>query len=178
MWLVLVKPSGWVLDKLFIRSSNALLSMLAISCRRIQSQASSLGYPSARPSFSFIHTVGLHSALISLVPYKLSEKVSAMLSYILCFLAALLVHELGHCVAAFGCNVTVSEFGFGWGRKLCSLRIRGVDFIIRVLPVGAYIRLNLDELQERQVDQQVTVLLAGIIANLVAGVVTGGTHFS
>jgi len=101
-----------------------------------------------------------------------------MLSYILCFLAALLVHELGHCVAAFGCNVTVSEFGFGWGRKLCSLRIRGVDFIIRVLPVGAYIRLNLDELQERPVDQQVTVLLAGIIANLVAGVVTGGTHFS
>ncbi len=101
-----------------------------------------------------------------------------MLSYILCFLAALLVHELGHCVAAFGCNVTVSEFGFGWGRKLCSLRIRGVEFIIRVLPVGAYIRLNLDELQERPVDQQVTVLLAGIIANLVAGVVTGGTHFS
>jgi len=101
-----------------------------------------------------------------------------MLSYILCFLAALLVHELGHCIAAFGCNVTVSEFGFGWGRKLCSLRIRGVDFIIRVLPVGAYIRLNLDELQERPVDQQVTVLLAGIIANLVAGVVTGGTHFS
>ncbi len=101
-----------------------------------------------------------------------------MLSYILCFLAALLVHELGHCVAAFGCNVTVSEFGFGWGRKLCSLRIRGVDFIIRVLPVGAYVRLNLDELQERPVDQQVTVLLAGIIANLVAGVVTGGTHFS
>ena len=72
----------------------------------------------------------------------------------------------------------MSEFGFGWGRKLCSLRIRGVDFIIRALPVGAYIRLNLDELQERPVDQQVTVLLAGIIANLVAGVVTGGTHFS
>ncbi len=101
-----------------------------------------------------------------------------MLSYILCFLAALLVHELGHCVAAFGCNVTVSEFGFGWGRRLFGLRIRGVDFVIRVLPVGAYIRLNLDELQERPVDQQVTVLLAGIIANLVAGVVTGGTHFS
>jgi Zn-dependent protease len=101
-----------------------------------------------------------------------------MLSYILCFLIALLVHELGHCIAALGCNVTVSEFGFGWGRKLCSLRIRGVDFVIRVLPVGAYIRLNLDELQRRPVDQQIVVLLAGIITNLVAGVVTGGTHFS
>ena len=101
-----------------------------------------------------------------------------MLSYILCFLIALLVHELGHCIAALGCNVTVSEFGFGWGRKLCGLRIRGVDFVIRVLPVGAYIRLNLDELQRRPVDQQIVVLLAGIITNLVAGVVTGGTHFS
>jgi hypothetical protein len=101
-----------------------------------------------------------------------------MLSYVLCFLAALLVHELGHCVAAFACNVTVSEFGFGWGRILCSTRIRGVDFIIRVLPAGAYVRLNLDELQRRPVDQQILVLLAGIIANLFAGVVTGGTHFS
>jgi Zn-dependent protease len=101
-----------------------------------------------------------------------------MLSYILCFLIALLVHELGHCIAALGCNVTVSEFGFGWGRKLCSLRIRGVDFVIRVLPVGAYIRLNLDELQRRPVNQQIVVLLAGIITNLVAGVATGGTHFS
>ena len=101
-----------------------------------------------------------------------------MLSYILCFLIALLVHELGHCIAALGCNVTVSEFGFGWGRKICSLRIRGVDFVIRVLPVGAYIRLNLDELQRRPVHQQIVVLLAGIITNLVAGVVTGGTHFS
>ena len=101
-----------------------------------------------------------------------------MLSYILCFLIALLVHELGHCLAAIACNVTVSEFGFGWGRKLCSLRIRGVDFVIRVLPVGAYVRLNLDELRRRPVDQQVLVLLAGIMANLVAGVVTGGTHFS
>ena len=101
-----------------------------------------------------------------------------MLSYILCFLIALLVHELGHCVAAFGCNVTVSEFGLGWGRKLWSFRIREVDFVIRVLPVGAYIRLNLDELQRRPVDQQIVVLLAGIITNLVAGVVTGGTHFS
>jgi membrane-associated protease RseP (regulator of RpoE activity) len=100
-----------------------------------------------------------------------------MLSYILCFLAALLIHELGHCVAAFGCNVSVSEFGFGWGRRLFGLRIRGVDFVIRVLPAGAYVRLNLDELQRRSLGQQVLVLLAGIIANLVAGVVTGGTHF-
>jgi Zn-dependent protease len=101
-----------------------------------------------------------------------------MLSYILCFLVALLIHELGHCIAAFGCNVTVSEFGFGWGRRLCSLHIRGVDFVIRVWPAGAYIRLNLDELRRRSLGQQVLVLLAGIIANLVAGIVTGGTHFS
>ena len=101
-----------------------------------------------------------------------------MLPYILCFLLALLMHELGHCIAALGCNVTVSEFGLGWGRRLCSFRIRGVDFVIRVLPVGAYVRLNLDELQQRPLGQQVLVLLAGIIANMVAGFVSGGTHFS
>jgi membrane-associated protease RseP (regulator of RpoE activity) len=101
-----------------------------------------------------------------------------MLSYILWFLVALLIHELGHCVAAFACKVTVSEFGFGWGRKLCGLRVRGVDLAIRLLPAGAYVRLNLEELQARPIVQQVLVLSAGIIVNLLAGVLTSGTHFS
>lgn len=101
-----------------------------------------------------------------------------MLSYLLYFLIALLLHEAGHCVAAYACRVTVSEFGVGWGGRLCGFRIRGVDYVIRVWPMGAYVRLDLNELQMRPLSQQVLVLSAGIIANLIAGAATGGTRFS
>lgn len=101
-----------------------------------------------------------------------------LISSVAYFLLALLLHELAHLAAARACNVTVSEFGLGWGPKLFGFRIREVDFGIHLLPVGAYVRFNLAELQQRPLPQQVLILLAGIIVNLVAASVTPGTRFS
>lgn len=101
-----------------------------------------------------------------------------LISSISFFLLALLLHETAHLIAARACGVTVSEFGLGWGRKLFGFRSWGIDFGVRLLPVGAYVRLNLDELQQRPLPQQVLILLAGIIANLIAATVTSGTRFS
>jgi membrane-associated protease RseP (regulator of RpoE activity) len=100
------------------------------------------------------------------------------LSYALCFLLALVLHEVGHFAAARACHVTITEFGLGWGRMLVGVRLRGIDYLIRLLPVGAYVRLDLAELQMRPLAQQVLVLLAGIIVNLVAASATAGTRFS
>ncbi len=91
-----------------------------------------------------------------------------MLSYLPAFVLALLLHEAGHCVAAYACGVTISEIGLGWGRRLFSFRIRKIDYVIRLLPFGAYVRFDLAQLQRRRLSQQVLVFLAGIIANLVA----------
>jgi membrane-associated protease RseP (regulator of RpoE activity) len=101
-----------------------------------------------------------------------------MLSYVPYFLAALLLHEIGHVAAAYACRVTIREFGLGWGRKLLSFRIRQVDYVIRLLPVGAYVRLDMTELQQRALGQQVLVHLAGIGVNLIAASATSGSHFS
>jgi membrane-associated protease RseP (regulator of RpoE activity) len=101
-----------------------------------------------------------------------------MLAYVPYFLAALLLHEIGHVAAAYACRVTISEFGLGWGRKLFSFRIKQIDYTIRLLPLGAYVRLDMNELQQRPLAQQMLVLLAGIIVNLVAAAVTSGTGFS
>jgi len=99
-------------------------------------------------------------------------------SYIPYFLLALLIHEAGHCLAAYVCRVTISEFGLGWGRRLWGSRLGGIDYIIRALPFGAYVRLDLAELFKRSLSQQAFVLLAGIIANLIAAISTSGTRFS
>src|SRR3712207_8366189 len=45
-------------------------------------------------------------------------------------------------------------------------------------PLGAYVRLDMNELQRRPLSQQVVVMLAGINVNLVASALAAGTAFS
>ena len=101
-----------------------------------------------------------------------------MLSYVLCLVAALFIHELGHLVAARACCVPVSEFGIGWGAKILSFRAGGVEYKLHALPVGAYVRLDIEELQRRPLSQQALVLLAGVIVNLVAAAMVGARTFA
>ena len=100
-----------------------------------------------------------------------------LLSYLLGFIVALLIHELGHLAAARVCRVPATEFGLGWGRRLCGVHFGGVEFKLHALPLGAYVRLDIKELQRRSLSQQVLVLLAGIIVNLVAAALAFGTPF-
>jgi len=100
-----------------------------------------------------------------------------LISYLLSFIVALLIHELGHLLTARVCRVPAPEFGLGWGRKLFGFRWGDVEYKLHALPVGAYVRLDIAELQRRALSQQVLVLLAGIIVNLVAAALALGTPF-
>jgi membrane-associated protease RseP (regulator of RpoE activity) len=73
--------------------------------------------------------------------------------------------------------VPAPEFGLGWGRKLFAFRWGDVEYKLHALPIGAYVRLDIAELQRRALSQQVLVLLAGIIVNLVAAALVPGTPF-
>jgi membrane-associated protease RseP (regulator of RpoE activity) len=99
------------------------------------------------------------------------------LAYILCFAVAMLIHELGHLIAARACGVGATELGLGWGRKLWGFKCGGVEYKLHALPIGAYVRLDMAELQTRPLSQQVLVLLAGIIVNLCAASLASGTTF-
>lgn len=99
-------------------------------------------------------------------------------SYILWFAISLLIHELGHLVAARVCSVRVTEFGLGWGPKVFGFKLGEVEYKLHALPIGAYVRMDVAELQRRPLSQQVLVLLAGINVNLVASALTLGTGFS
>jgi len=101
-----------------------------------------------------------------------------MLSYILSLIVALVIHELGHLLAARACCVPVMEFGLGWGRKLFGIRAGGVEYKLHLLPVGAYVRLDIEELQRRPLSQQALVLLAGVIVNLLAAAIAGANKFA
>ncbi|HEX8458590.1 MAG TPA: site-2 protease family protein [Pyrinomonadaceae bacterium] len=100
-----------------------------------------------------------------------------ILTYIVCFAVAMLIHELGHLLAARACEVGATELGLGWGRKVWGFKCGGVEYKLHALPVGAYVRLDMAGLQVRPLSQQVLVLLAGIIVNLCAASLASGTVF-
>src|SRR6185295_7594452 len=93
------------------------------------------------------------------------------------FFAALVLHELGHYFAARMCGVPIKQAGFGWGPKLFSVKVSAVDCQLRLLPVGAYVQMDIGALQRRPLIQQLFVLGAGIGVNLVLCVLTWGSLF-
>lgn len=96
---------------------------------------------------------------------------------ILTFVLVLVLHEIGHFLAARACRIPVTEAGLGWGPKLCSIRVYGVDYFLRLLPLGAYVRMDIGALQKRPFLQQLFTLFSGNAVNLILGAIAWGTMF-
>lgn len=90
---------------------------------------------------------------------------------------ALIVHELGHLFAARKCEVTASELSLGLGPRLFGFRLGDVQFSLRLVPLGSFVRLDGTTLKSRSVGQQLLVHLGGVIFNLIAGLAMFGTTF-
>ena len=90
---------------------------------------------------------------------------------------AMMVHELGHLLAARSCNVGASELGLGMGPRLGGFRLAGIQFNLRALPIGSFVMLDGTALKEKSVRAQLLVHLGGVIFNIVAGLFTYGTTF-
>jgi len=55
--------------------------------------------------------------------------------------ASILLHELGHYVAAKRRGLFVPRFSIGFGPRLCSWHFRGTEFCLSLLPLGGYVAL-------------------------------------
>jgi membrane-associated protease RseP (regulator of RpoE activity) len=90
---------------------------------------------------------------------------------------AMIVHELGHLVAARSCNVPASELGLGMGPRLAGFRLGSINVNLRAIPIGSFVMLDAAALKKRSVRAQLLVHLGGVIFNLIAGSFTYGTTF-
>ncbi|MEP6913338.1 MAG: site-2 protease family protein [bacterium] len=99
------------------------------------------------------------------------------LNLVLSIVVALVLHEIGHFLAARACKIRVTEAGFGWGPILFGARVQGVAYHLRLLPLGAYIRMDMGGLQRRPLSQQLFVLLAGIAVNFILAAIAWGSFF-
>lgn len=98
------------------------------------------------------------------------------------------LHELGHYLAALWLKITVDEFGLGFPPKAKTLfRWRGTEFTLNWIPFGGFVRL-LGEVSgdsdskfafsERPIWQRLVVLLAGPAVNLLIALVLFGVVYS
>jgi membrane-associated protease RseP (regulator of RpoE activity) len=108
---------------------------------------------------------------------EIHQMTVSAINIVVSFVLALVVHELGHLLAARLCKTAVTEVGLGWGPKLLKLRVGGIDYHLRLLPLGAYVKIDMAGLQKRPLVQQIVVLLAGIAVNVIFGVGAWGTFF-
>lgn len=100
-----------------------------------------------------------------------------VVNFLISFTIALILHELGHLVAAKLCRIPVISVGLGWGPKLCRRTFRDIDCQLRMLPLGAFVQLKMAVFHQRPVNQQLFVLGAGIAVNLLLAIAFWGTLF-
>lgn len=94
------------------------------------------------------------------------------MSYLLVILAIgvlLLVHELGHLLAAFRMGMPVKRFSIGMGPVLKRIDFKGVEYCISLLPLGGYVLLKVEDEKDYfrlPVRKRIFFALGGPAANL------------
>ena len=128
---------------------------------------------------------------------------SFLVSIILAVLALavlILVHELGHFLAAKACGVHVERFSIGFGKALLSKKIGETEYCISLIPLGGYVKLH-RMIKEEEPDledpdsvdmyarkesaafynkpyyKKMVIILAGVFFNMVFAVILMSTIF-
>ncbi|CAH1852425.1 RIP metalloprotease RseP [Convivina intestini] len=80
---------------------------------------------------------------------------TTIIAFIFVFGILVTVHEFGHFIVAKRAGVLVREFAIGMGPKLLSWQRNGTAYVIRLLPVGGYVRMaGTDEEADLEPGQQ------------------------
>ncbi len=89
-----------------------------------------------------------------------------------------LIHELGHFMAAKKIGVKVEEFGLGLPPKIWGKKFKGTEFTLNFLPFGGFVRLkgeeehnsDSDSFESKGVYQRAFVVVAGVLMNLLLAI--------
>jgi regulator of sigma E protease len=113
----------------------------------------------------------------------------SVLAVVFAFGILVLIHELGHFVAARLNGIKVLEFAFGFGPKIVGFKGRETDYSLRLVPLGGFVRMHgmdaeFDEngvqiiatssdprsFTNKKIWQRMSVIAAGPIMNLVLAI--------
>ena len=70
-----------------------------------------------------------------------NDLLSALVAFVLVLIPAVIVHELGHFLAARAIGVSVLEFGIGFPPRVAKLFTwRETEFTLNMIPLGGFVR--------------------------------------
>lgn len=103
----------------------------------------------------------------------------SILAAILIFGIIILVHELGHFIAAKKCGVRVNEFAIGMGPAIFKKTRGETTYALRALPIGGYCSMEGEDessdderaFTKKKVWQRLVITLAGATMNIILGLV-------
>lgn len=78
----------------------------------------------------------------------------------------ILVHELGHCLAALFFEVPVKIFSIGFGPSIWSITVQKITVQLAVIPFGGYVLLSPYHMEVAPYIYQMFIMVAGIIFNI------------
>lgn len=119
---------------------------------------------------------------------KLKDKFMALI--IIIFIAILtlliLIHELGHFLAARANGVNVEEFGIGFPPRLVKIKRKNTIFSINAIPLGGFIKMlgeeeevnKKDSFSNKSIGQRFIILIAGVLANFILAILLFSIGFS
>ncbi len=103
----------------------------------------------------------------------------SILYFVLALAFLILIHELGHFIAAKMVGIPIQEFGIGFPPRVLTLfRSGGTEFTLNLLPFGGFVRPREREGDEQIPDElmaaspwkRIFMLLAGSFTNIVAAI--------
>lgn len=108
-----------------------------------------------------------------------------LIAFLLVLSVLVLTHELGHFIAARKAGIKVEEFGVGYPPRLWHKKIGETIYSVNALPLGGFVRLYGESLQEAEKIKQdknrsfwakskksrLAVIIAGVVANFLLAVV-------
>ncbi len=103
-------------------------------------------------------------------------------SFVVVLGIVVLVHELGHFIAARLMKIRVEVFSFGFGKRLFGKKIGATDFRVSLVPLGGYVRMAgeedfdpahsaPDQFMAKNRAQKIFTLMMGPLMNLVLALV-------
>jgi len=106
---------------------------------------------------------------------------STFIASVIVFGLLVMIHELGHFVAAKMAGIKVHEFSLGFGPKLLTISTEETSYNLRIIPLGGFVRMaGMDPEEENYEDERgfnkkpvlhrIGVILAGPLMNITMAV--------
>ena len=124
--------------------------------------------------------IPIAAAIVVGIVWSISAGSFPVVAFVLAIVAMVMIHETGHFITAKWAGMKVTEYFFGFGPKLWSIRRGETEYGIKAIPLGGYVKIigmsnlerGIDPADEHRTYRQQSYPKRVIVA--VAGVVT---HF-